>query len=402
VPIRKFSFYMNKEVWIVGAARTPIGSFNGALASLAAPRLGAVAIKKAMEMAGVGHNQVDELFMGNVISANIGQAPATQAGIYAGIHPETPFTTINKVCASGMKAMMLGAQAIELGHAEVVVAGGMESMSQIPYYLDQYRNGGRLGHGQVVDGILRDGLTDVYHQYHMGNAAELCASEYKITREEQDDYAIRSYQRSAQAWSEGKFAAEIAPVSVEVRGKDPMVVDTDEDYTKVNFDKIGSLRPVFDKNGTITAANASNLNDGASAVVLMCRERAEQMGVRPLARILGYADAQQAPEWFTTAPAKAIPRAMKRAGIAAAEVDFYEINEAFSVVCIANNRLLSLDPARVNVYGGGVSLGHPIGSSGCRIVVTLAHLLRQEGGRVGVAGICNGGGGASAMVIERI
>jgi len=393
---------MNSEVWIVGAARTPIGSFNGALAPLSAPRLGAVAIKKAMEMAGVAPDQIDELYMGNVISANIGQAPATQAGIYAGIDAHTPFTTINKVCASGMKAMMLGAQSIELGLASVVVAGGMESMSQVPYYLDQYRNGGRLGHGQVVDGILRDGLTDVYHQYHMGNAAELCATEHNISREEQDAYAVRSYKRAAEAWAGGKFKAEIAPVEVPVRGKDPMMVDTDEDYNKVNFDKIGSLRPVFDKNGTITAANASNLNDGASAVVLMSRARAEQMGARPLARILGYADAQQAPEWFSTAPAKAIPLALQRAGKAASDVDFYEINEAFSVVCLANNKLLSLDPSRVNIYGGGVSLGHPIGSSGCRIVVTLAHLLHQEGGSIGVAGICNGGGGASAMVIERL
>lgn len=393
---------MSQEVWIVGAARTPIGSFNGALAPISAPRLGAVAIKKAMEMASVAPDQIDELYMGNVISANIGQAPATQAGIYAGIDPHTPFTTVNKVCASGMKAIMLGAQAIQLGQAHVVVAGGMESMSQVPYYLDQYRNGGRLGHGQVVDGILRDGLTDVYHQYHMGNAAELCASEHKITREEQDAYAVQSYKRSAEAWANGKFKAEMATVEVPVRGKDPLLVDTDEDYNKVNFDKIGSLRPVFDKNGTITAANASNLNDGASAVVLMSRARAEQMGVRPLARILGYADAQQAPEWFTTAPSKAIPLALQRAGKTASEVDYYEINEAFSVVCIANNRLLSLDPNRVNIYGGGVSLGHPIGSSGCRIVVTLAHLLHQEGGTIGVAGICNGGGGASAMVIERL
>lgn len=398
----KYYFIMSQEVWIVGAARTPIGSFNGALAALSAPRLGAVAIKKAMEMSGIAPDQIDELYMGNVISANIGQAPATQAGTYAGVDPHTPFTTINKVCASGMKAIMLGAQSIQLGQAEVVVAGGMESMSQVPYYLEQYRNGGRLGHGQVVDGILRDGLTDVYHQYHMGNAAELCASEHNITREEQDAYAIQSYKRSAGAWAGGKFQAEIAAVEVPVRGKDPLLVDTDEDYNKVNFDKISGLRPVFDKNGTITAANASNLNDGASAVVLMSRTRAEQLGARPLARILGYADAQQAPEWFTTAPAKAIPLALHRAGKSAADVDFYEINEAFAVVCIANNRLLSLDPNRVNIYGGGVSLGHPIGSSGCRIVVTLAHLLRQEGGRIGVAGICNGGGGASAMVIERM
>ena len=391
-----------KEVYIVAAARTPIGSFNGALAPIQAPQLGAIAIKKAMEQVSLEPNMVDEVFMGNVISANLGQAPATQAAIYAGIANTTPFTTANKVCASGMKTIMLGAQSIQLGQNEVVVAGGMESMSNVPYYLDKYRNGGRLGHGQIIDGILKDGLTDVYNNYHMGNAAELCATEHQISREAQDAYAIASYQRAAAAWVAGKFDKEIAPVEIPVKGKDPITVREDEDFRKVSFDKIPGLRPVFDKNGTVTAANASNLNDGASAVILMSKEKAEALGIKPLARILGYADAQQAPEWFTTAPAKAIPLAMARAGVKPEDVDFYEINEAFAVVCIANNQLLGLDPDKVNVYGGGVSIGHPIGSSGSRIIATLCSVLHQEGGRIGVAGICNGGGGASAMVIEKM
>lgn len=391
-----------KEVYIVAAARTPIGSFNGALANMTAPQLGAIAIKKAMEQVNLDPNSVNEVYMGNVISANIGQAPATQAAIYAGIANTTPFTTVNKVCASGMKAIMLGAQSIQLGQNDIVVAGGMESMSNVPYYLDKFRNGGRLGHAQVTDGILKDGLTDVYNNYHMGNAAELCASEHKISREAQDAYAITSYKRAAAAWEAGKFDKELAPVEIPVKGKDPILVREDEDFRKVSFDKIPGLRPVFDKNGTVTAANASNLNDGASAVILMSKEKAEALGIKPLARILGYADAQQAPEWFTTAPAKAIPLAMARAGVKPEQVDFYEINEAFSVVCIANNQLLNLNPEKVNVYGGGVSIGHPIGSSGSRIIATLCSVLHQEGGRIGVAGICNGGGGASAMVIEKI
>ncbi|MFN3528487.1 MAG: acetyl-CoA C-acyltransferase [Bacteroidia bacterium] len=391
-----------KEVYIVSVARTPIGSFNGSLASFSAPQLGAIAIKKAMDKINLDPNSVNELYMGNVISANAGQAPATQAGIYAGISNTTPFTTVNKVCASGMKSIMLAAQSIALGQNEIVIAGGMESMSNVPYYLDKYRNGGRLGHGQVIDGILKDGLTDVYNNYHMGNAAELCATEHKISREAQDAYAISSYKRAAAAWEAGKFDAEIAEVEVPVRGKDPILVREDEDFRKVSFDKLPGLRPVFDKNGTITAANASNLNDGASAVVLMSKEKCEALGLKPLAKIRGYADAQQAPEWFTTAPAKAIPLAMARAGVKAEEVDFYEINEAFAVVCIANNELLGLNPDKVNVYGGGVSIGHPIGSSGSRIIATLCSVLHQEGGKIGVAGICNGGGGASAMVIEKL
>lgn len=301
-----------------------------------------------------------------------------------------------------MKAIMLGAQSIQLGQNEIVVAGGMESMSNVPYYLPNNRSGAKLGHGKVIDGIIRDGLWDVYKDYHMGNAAELCASEMNISREAQDAYAIESYQRAAAAWKAGKFDAEIAAVEIPVRGKDPILVKEDEDFTKVNFEKLAQLKPVFDKNGTVTAANASNLNDGASAVVLMSKEKADALGIKPLARILGYADAQQAPEWFTTAPAKAIPLAMHRAGIKPEDVDFYEINEAFAVVCVANNQLLNLDPAKVNVYGGGVSIGHPIGSSGSRIVATLTSVLHQEGGKIGVAGICNGGGGASAIVIEKI
>jgi acetyl-CoA C-acetyltransferase len=391
-----------KEVYIVAVARTPIGSFNGSLSAKKATELGSIAIKKAMSRINLDPTTVDEVFMGNVIGANLGQAPATQASIGAGISNDTPTTTVNKVCASGMKAIMLGAQSIQLGQNEVVVAGGMESMSNVPYYLPQNRTGAKLGHGQVIDGIIRDGLWDVYKDYHMGNAAELCASEMKISREAQDAYAISSYQRAAAAWAAGKFTAEIAPVEIPVRGKDPIIVTEDEDFRKVNFDKMAGLKPVFDKNGTVTAANASNLNDGASAVILMSKEKAEALGIKPLARILGYADAQQAPEWFTTAPAKAIPLAIKRAGIQAKDVDFYEINEAFAVVCVANNELLQLNPEKVNVYGGGVSIGHPIGSSGARIIATLTSVLHQEGGKIGVAGICNGGGGASAMVIEKM
>ncbi len=391
-----------KEVVIVSVARTPIGAFNGTLASKTATELGSLVIRTAMEKIKLDPSTVDEVFMGNVISANLGQAPATQASIGAGITNDTPTTTVNKVCASGMKAIMLGAQSIQMGQNEIVVAGGMESMSNVPYYLPNNRSGAKLGHGKVIDGIIRDGLWDVYKDYHMGNAAELCAAEMNISREAQDAYAVESYQRAAAAWKAGKFDAEIAAVEIPVRGKDPIFVKEDEDFTKVNFEKMAQLKPVFDKNGTVTAANASNLNDGASAVILMSKEKADALGIKPLARILGYADAQQAPEWFTTAPAKAIPLALHRAGVKPEDVDFYEINEAFAVVCVANNQLLNLDPAKVNVYGGGVSIGHPIGSSGSRIVATLTSVLHQEGGKIGVAGICNGGGGASAIVIEKI
>jgi len=391
-----------KEVFIVAKARTPIGSFSGSLAALSASQLGAVVIKSAVERAGINASDVNEVFMGNVMSAGMGQAPATQAMIFAGLPSTIPSVTINKVCASGSKAIMLGAQSIMLGQNDIVVAGGMESMSNVPYYLDKARSGYRLGHGQLTDGIVKDGLWDVYNDYHMGNAAELCAKECNITRADQDEFAIESYKRSAAAWAAGKFTNEIVAVEIPQRGKDPLKVTTDEDYNKVNFDKIPSLKPVFIKEGTVTAANASTLNDGASAIVLMSKEAVERTGAKPIAKILGFADAAQAPEWFTTAPSKAIPLALKRAGIDQSKVDFYEINEAFAVVSVANNRELKLDPKKVNVYGGAVSLGHPLGSSGSRIVVTLLSVLEQEGGKIGVTGICNGGGGASAIVIEKV
>lgn len=391
-----------KEVFIVSAVRTPMGSFSGSLSALTAPQLGAAAIKSAMEKAGIDGSQVNEVYMGNVLSAGVGQAPATQAMIFAGLPNTIPSTTVNKVCASGTKAIMLAAQSIMLGQNEVVVAGGMESMSNVPYYLDKARNGYRLGNGTVIDGLVKDGLWDVYNDYHMGNAAELCAKECNVTREDQDAYAIESYKRSAAAHAAGKFDRELVPLEIPVRGKDPLVVKADEDFTKVNFDKIPGLKPVFIKDGTVTAANASALNDGAAALVLMSKEAVERTGAKPLAKILSFADAAQAPEWFTMAPSKAIPLALQRAGKSTTDVDFYEINEAFSVVSVANNREMKLDPAKVNVYGGAVSLGHPLGCSGARIVVTLISVLHQEGGKVGAAGICNGGGGASAIVIEKV
>lgn len=391
-----------KEVYIVSAARTPIGSFGGVLSGVTAPQLGATAIKAALERAGLKPDQVNEVYMGHVLQANTGQAPVTQASIFSGIPNTVPGTTVNKVCASGMKAIMLGAQSIQLGDNDVVVAGGMENMSAVPYYLDKARNGYRLGHAQMIDGLVKDGLWDVYKDYHMGSAAELCAAECNISREDQDAYAIESYKRSQEAWAKGLIKPEIAPVTIPVKGKDPLVVSEDEEYKKVDFNKIPSLRPVFDKNGTVTAANASTLNDGAAAVVLMSREKAEALGIKPLARILSFADAQQAPEWFTTAPAKALPRAVEKAGLKMSDVDFFEINEAFSVVALANNREMGLDPARVNVFGGAVSIGHPLGCSGARIIVTLLNVLAQKQGTIGAAGICNGGGGASAIVIERL
>jgi acetyl-CoA C-acetyltransferase len=391
-----------REVYIVSIARTPIGSFGGSLASLSATQLGAAAIKGALEKISLNAAEVNEVYMGNVLSANVGQAPATQASIFAGIPNNTPCTTVNKVCASGMKAIMLGAQSIMLGDNDVVVAGGMESMSNTPYYVSSNRWGAKMGHGQMLDGIIKDGLWDVYQNYHMGNAAELCAREKNISREEQDAYAIESYKRSAAAHDAGYFKDEIVPVSIPQRKGDPVLVTSDEEYTNVRFDKIPELRPVFEKDGTVTAANASTINDGAAAVILMSKEKAESLGIKPLAKIRGFADAQQAPEWFTTAPALAIPKAMAKAGVKAEEVDFYEINEAFSVVCIANNQMLNIDPAKANVFGGAVSLGHPIGSSGARIIVTLVNVLEKKGGKIGVAGICNGGGGASAMVIEKM
>ncbi|WP_109696973.1 acetyl-CoA C-acyltransferase [Chitinophaga deserti] len=389
-----------KEVFIVSVARTPIGAFNGALASVPATTLGATVITAALERAGVNKEQVQEVYMGNVISANIGQAPANQASLYAGLPNTVPCTTVNKVCASGMKAIMLGAQSIMLGDNDIVVAGGMESMSNIPYYLDKARNGYRLGHGSVIDGILRDGLWDPYKDFHMGNAAEICATEYKITREDQDNYAKQSYQRSADAWSKGYFAGEIVPVST--GGKTPVTVSDDEEYKKVNFDKMTTLKPAFQKDGTVTAANASKINDGAAAVVLVSGEKVKELGLKPLARIVSFADASQAPEWFTTTPVLAVNKALTKAKLGMGDMDFVEINEAFSCVALANGKDLGIPNEKLNVWGGAVALGHPIGCSGARIIVTLTSILRQENGRFGVAGICNGGGGASAMVIEKI
>jgi len=391
-----------KEVYIVSATRTPIGAFGGSLSSFSATQLGAIVIKEAVKRAGIKPEQVQEVYMGNVLSANAGQAPVTQASIFAGLPNTTPGTTVNKVCASGMKAIMIGAQSIMLGDNDIVVAGGMESMSNVPYYLDKARNGYRLGNGQIIDGLVKDGLWDVYNNYHMGNATELCATECKISRESQDEYAIESYKRSARAYEKGLFKDEIIGVEVAQRGKDPIVVSEDEEYKKVDFAKIPSLKPAFQKDGTVTAANASKLNDGASCVVLMSKEKAEELGIKPLAKIISFADAQQAPEWFTTAPSKALPKAVVKAGMKLSDVDYFEINEAFSAVAIANNNEMKLDPAKVNINGGAVALGHPLGSSGCRIVVTLINVLKQNNAKTGAAAICNGGGGASAIVIQNM
>lgn len=390
-----------KEVYIVSATRTPIGSFGGSLASLSATQLGALVIKSAVEKSGLKPEHIQEVYMGNVMSANAGQAPATQAAIFAGL-PYLPATTVNKVCASGMKAIMLAAQSIALDQNDIMVAGGMESMSNVPYYLDKARNGYRLGNGQIIDGLVKDGLWDVYNDYHMGSAAELCAAECHISREEQDAFAIESYQRAQKAQADGKFKDEITPVELKDKKGDVTLFTDDEEPKAVKFDKIPTLKPVFKKEGSVTAANASSLNDGAAAIVLMSKEKADELGIKPLARIISYADAQQAPEWFTTAPSKAIPLALHRAGLSSEQIDYFEINEAFSVVSIANNQQLKLDPAKVNVNGGAVSIGHPLGASGARIIVTLLHVLQQNGGKLGAAGICNGGGGASAMVIENL
>ncbi|NTE01637.1 acetyl-CoA C-acyltransferase [Agrobacterium tumefaciens] len=390
-----------KEVVIVSAVRTPIGSFGGTLSQFSATQLGGFAIKAAIEKAGLTPEHIQEVYMGNVLSANLGQAPATQAAKFAGL-PDLPTTTINKVCASGTKAIMLAAQSIANGDQDIIVAGGMESMSNVPYYLDKARNGYRLGHGQITDGLVKDGLWDVYNDYHMGSAAELCASECNISREDQDNFAIESYKRAQQAQSDGKFAGEIIAIEVKDKKGEVTIIDTDDEPTAVKFEKIPSLKPVFKKDGTITAANASTLSDGAAALVLMSADKAKELGIKPLAKILGYADAQQAPEWFTTAPSKAIPLALQKANIDINEVNYFEINEAFSVVSIANNQKLNLKDNQVNVNGGAVSLGHPLGASGARIVVTLLSVLEQNNGKIGVAGICNGGGGASALVIEKM
>jgi acetyl-CoA C-acetyltransferase len=393
---------MIKEVYIVSAVRTPLGSFGGKLSGLTAIELGSIAIKGALSKAGVDSKEVQEVFMGNVISANLGQAPARQASIGAGIGYEVPCTTINKVCASGMKAVMFGAQSIMLGINDVVVAGGMESMSNVPFYVPKARFGYKYGNGEFVDGLVKDGLFEVYYKFPMGNCADNTAREMNITREEQDNYAIQSYQRTADAWAKGYFKDEVIPVELKGRKGEVILIDEDEEFKNVMFDKIPSLRPVFDKDGTVTAANASTMNDGASALVLVSKEKAEELGLKPLAKIRGFADAATDPLWFTTAPALAIPKAIKNAGLTAADIDFYEINEAFAAVALANQRELKLDNDKINVFGGAVALGHPLGASGARIICTLNSVLHQKSGSIGVAGICNGGGGASALVIEKL
>ena len=391
-----------REIVIVSAVRTPMGSFGGCLSSVSATKLGAAAIKGAIEKAGINSNIVNEVYMGNVLQANLGQAPARQAAMFAGLSQDVPCTTINKVCSSGMKAIMLAAQSIKCGDNDVVIAGGMENMSAVPHYLDKGRNGQKLGDMKLIDGLVKDGLTDVYNRVHMGNCAEICAKDMNITREEQDAFALESYNRSTKSWEEGKFNDEIVPVSVPQRRGEDLIISEDEEYKNVRMDKIPTLRAVFEKDGTITAANASTLNDGASALVIMSSEKANELGIKPLAKIISYADAAQEPEWFTTAPAKALPIALGKANMKLSDIDYFELNEAFSVVGLANMKILGLSPEKVNVNGGAVSLGHPLGSSGSRIIVTLINVLKQNGGKIGAAGICNGGGGASAMVIELI
>ena len=391
-----------EEVYIISAVRTPIGSFGGQLSGFTAIELGSKAIAGALAKAKIDPSEVQEVLMGNVVSANLGQAPARQAAIGAGIGSNVPCTTVNKVCASGMKAVMLGAQSIMLGLNDVVVAGGMESMSNIPYYIPKARFGYKYGNASLVDGLQQDGLWEAYHQFPMGSCADNTAKEKGITREEQDAYAIDSYKKVAAATEADKFNEEIIPIEIPQRKGDPILMDTDEEYSNVSFDKIPALRPVFNKEGTVTAANASTINDGASALVLMSKTKAEALGLKPIAKILGFADAAQDPIWFTTAPSLAIPKALKHAKISVDQVDFYEINEAFAVVAIANTSELGLDPNKVNVNGGAVALGHPLGASGARIITTLTSVLSQNNGKIGVAGICNGGGGASAIVIERI
>lgn len=391
-----------QEVYVIAAVRTPMGSFNGSLSSVGSTQLGAAAIKGVLEKAGVAAVEVQEVFMGCVLQAALGQAPARQASKFAGIPDNVPATTINKVCASGMKSVALGAQSIMLGHNDVVVAGGMENMSQVPHYLTGSRAGHKYGNITMLDGLQHDGLTDIYSNTLMGNCAELCAKEYNITREEQDNFAIESYKRAAAAWESGKFNDEIIPVSIPQKKGDPVVFAQDEEYKNVRFEKIPELKPVFQKDGTVTAANASTMNDGAAALLLMSKRKMEALGLKPIARITGFADAEQAPEWFTTTPSKALPLAAERAGIALDKVDYFELNEAFAVVGIANNKLLNLNPEKVNVNGGAVALGHPLGASGARILVTLIHVLKQNNAKTGAAAICNGGGGASAMIIESV
>jgi acetyl-CoA C-acetyltransferase len=390
----------NKKVVIVAAVRTPIGSFMGGLSTVSAPQLGAIAIKGALNKINLDPNLVDEVLMGNVVQAGVGQAPARQAALLAGLPNTVIATTINKVCASGMKAVMQGAQAIMSGDAEIVIAGGMENMSLIPHYI-HLRNGYKFGPANMIDGMQRDGLSDAYDNSAMGVSADLCATEYKITREEQDAFAIQSYERSTKAWETGKFDAEIVPVEVPQRRGEPIVISKDEEFSNVKLDKIPTLNPAFTKDGTVTAANASTINDGAAAVILMSEEKAIKLGFKPLAFIKSYADAAQEPKWFTTTPSKAIPKALAKAGLSIDDVDFFEFNEAFSVVGLANSKILGLDTSKVNINGGAVSLGHPLGCSGVRIIVTLINVLEQNNAKIGAAAICNGGGGASAIVIER-
>ena len=392
---------MSKNIVIVSRARTPIGSFLGSLSPLSAPELGAAAIKAALEKIKLDPSTVSEVLMGQVVQAGSGQAPARQAAIGAGIPDHVPCTTVNKVCSSGLKAVMQGVQAIAMSDADIVVAGGMESMSNIPHYLPM-RRGQKFGPTSLIDGLQKDGLVDVYNQEAMGVFAEKCAAEYGCSREDQDSFAITSYKRSAKAWDEGKFNDEVVPVSVPQRRGEPLIISQDEEFKNVRMDKIPSLRPAFIKDGTVTAANASTINDGAGAVVLMSEDKAKELGIEPLARIISQADAAQAPEWFTTAPAKALPKALSKAGLALSDIDYYELNEAFSVVGLANMKILELSPDKVNVNGGAVSLGHPLGCSGVRILITLMGVLEQNNGTYGAVGICNGGGGASAMIIERL
>lgn len=391
-----------KEVFIVSAVRTPMGSFMGSLSTVPATKLGATAVKGALDKIGLDPNAVQEIYMGNVLQAGEGQAPARQVALGAGLSINTPSTTVNKVCASGMKAVTMAAQAIKAGDADVIVAGGMENMSLVPHYYNA-RVATKLGDIKMLDGMVLDGLTDVYNKVHMGVCAEKCAVDYNITREDQDNFAVESYKRSAKAWSEGKFSEEVVPVSIPQRKGEPVIFAEDEEYKAVNFDRISTLPTVFKKEeGTVTAANASTLNDGASALILVSKEKMEELGLKPLAKIVSYADAAHEPENFTTAPAKALPIALKKAGLEISDIDFFEFNEAFSVVGLANNKILGLDAAKVNVNGGAVALGHPLGSSGSRIIVTLINVLKQNNAKYGAAAICNGGGGASAIVIESI
>ena len=391
-----------EEAFIISAVRTPIGSFGGVLSSISATQLGSIAIKGALEKAGVLAELVNEVYMGNVVSANLGQAPARQAAIGAGIGTNVPCTTVNKVCASGMKAVMLGAQSIMLGVNDIVIAGGMESMSNIPYYVPKARYGYKYGNGELVDGLMKDGLWEVYNDFAMGNCADNTAKEKNISRQQQDDYAINSYKRSAKSWDAGLFKDEIVPVEVPQRRGEPIIIDEDEEYKNVKFEKIPNLKPVFSKDGSVTAANASTINDGASALLLMSKKKANELGIKPVARIAGFGDAAQDPLWFTTTPSLALPKAIAHAGLTQDDIDYYEINEAFAVVPLVNNQELGLDAEKVNTFGGAVSLGHPLGASGARIITTLNNVLHKKGARYGAAGICNGGGGASAIVIEKI